>query len=247
MRFLRKIVVLLLATAASGCAHLAASNPNALWMIVDHQCVPATKTSGGPGACTAVDLAQRYAILKDINGNTQYLLIPTDRVSGIESPSILEPDAPDYWVDAWNARHYVEKRLDLGLPHDQIGLEINSEFRRSQSQLHIHIDCMQRHIVDALAAHRDDVLDKWRWTTLDGQRYRVMRVATLSGENDPFRVVARDRQGPDAMANQTILVTGAGPSNKDGWLIVNSGLNIEGGSGTAEDLLDHACRIAMHG
>jgi CDP-diacylglycerol pyrophosphatase len=242
---LRSIVVLGLAIIVAGCAELATSNPNALWMIVDNQCVPPAKTSGNPGACTAVDLAQRYAILKDIDGNTQYLLIPTDRITGIESPIVLAPDTPDYWVDAWDARHFVEKRLKLGLPENQLGLEINSQFRRSQSQLHIHIDCMQRDIVEALAPHRDDVLGQWRWTTLGGQRYRVMRVANLSGENDPFLVVARDQQAE--MAKQTILVTGAGPSNKDGWLIVNSGLNVENGSGTAEGLLDHACRIAAHG
>jgi CDP-diacylglycerol pyrophosphatase len=47
------------------------------------------------------------------------------------------------------------------------------------------------------------------------------------------------------MAMQTILVTGAGPSaDQDGWLIVNSSIDVDGGSGTGEGLLDHACRVA---
>jgi CDP-diacylglycerol pyrophosphatase len=47
------------------------------------------------------------------------------------------------------------------------------------------------------------------------------------------------------MASQTILVTGAAPSTADaGWLIVDSGLDREGGTGSAESLLDHRCEIA---
>ncbi|CAB3756963.1 CDP-diacylglycerol diphosphatase [Paraburkholderia humisilvae] len=245
--FLRKTLVFSLAVLVGGCASLAASNPDALWEIVNGQCVPSEQTTGKPSVCTKVDLAKRYAVLKDIQGNTQFLLIPTDRVTGIESPLILKPDAPDYWVDAWDSRHYVSERAKVQLPDNQLGLEINSKFRRSQSQLHIHIDCVQPDIVAALAPYRDDVLNQWRPVTLDGQRYRVMRVADLSGENNPFRIVARDHPGSDEMAEQTIFVTGTGQTNKDGWLIVNSALNIEDGSGTAEPLLDHQCVIAKHG
>jgi CDP-diacylglycerol pyrophosphatase len=47
------------------------------------------------------------------------------------------------------------------------------------------------------------------------------------------------------MATQTILVTGAGPTaDTDGWLILNSGIDIDNGSGSAEGLMDHACRVA---
>jgi CDP-diacylglycerol pyrophosphatase len=247
LEYLRRTFVFSLAAAVlAGCASLSGSNPNALWEIVGGQCVPSEKANGTPGNCTAVDLARHYAILKDIFGNTQYLLIPTDRIGGIESPQILAPDAQDYWADAWQARRYVEKRLKKTMPDNQLGIEINSKFRRSQSQLHIHIDCMRPDVIGVLAPHRDDILGKWQWITLDGARYRVMRVDTLTGDDNPFRVVARDQQGSEAMAQQTILVTGTGQTNKDGWLIVNSGLNVENGSGTAEGLLDHDCRIAQH-
>jgi CDP-diacylglycerol pyrophosphatase len=242
----RSLAVSLAAAALAGCAALPASNPNALWEIVDGQCVPSQKANGTPGNCTLVNLAKHYAILKDIFGHTQYLLIPTDRITGIESPLILAPDAQDYWVDAWEARRFTEQRAKKTMPDNQLGLEINAKARRSQSQLHIHIDCMRPDVIGILAPHRGDVLGQWQWLTLDGERYRVMRVANLEGENNPFRVVARDQQGSAAMAQQTILVTGTGETNKDGWLIVNSGLNIENGSGNAERLLDHECRIAQH-
>ncbi|MEX3936845.1 CDP-diacylglycerol diphosphatase [Paraburkholderia phymatum] len=243
---LRHLAALAIALCTSGCAIIAAADPNALWSIVNRQCVPVARASGGPGFCTTVDLSKRYAILKDINGNTQYLLIPTDRVTGIESPGVLDANAPEYWADAWKARQYVGSRIGLTFPPNQLGLEINSKYRRTQQQLHIHMDCMHDDIIKNLAHYRTAEPGKWQWTMLDGNRYRVMRVLSLTGDSDPFRIVARDRQGSDAMAQQTILVTGAGPSDNDGWLVVNSGLELDDGSGTAEPLLDHSCEIGMH-
>ena len=42
-------------------------------------------------------LTKRYAVLKDLHGNTRFLLLPTDPISGIESPALLQPGAPNYW------------------------------------------------------------------------------------------------------------------------------------------------------
>jgi CDP-diacylglycerol pyrophosphatase len=241
----RIVATLAVALAASACARLATIDSNALWKIVDLRCVPSQQATGTPGQCTAVDLDKRYAILKDIVGRSQYLLIPTDRITGIESPLVLAPHAQDYWVDAWNARTYVEKSVKRDLPDNQLGLEINSQYRRSQNQLHIHIDCMRGDISEALARHAKDAPDEWHWDTLDGNRYRIMRVSALTHADNPFHIVARDNQGAGTMATQTILVTGAGPSaEKDGWLVVNSGIDVENGNGSAEGLLDHACRVA---
>jgi CDP-diacylglycerol pyrophosphatase len=241
----RIAAALAIALAASACARLAAVDSNALWKIVDLRCVPSQQATGTPGQCTFVDLNKRYAILKDIVGRSQHLLIPTDRITGIESPLVLAPHAQDYWVDAWDARTYVEKSVKRSLPDNQLSLEINSQYRRTQNQLHIHIDCMRGDISEALTRHAKDSPDEWRWETLDGNRYRIMRVTSLEGADNPFRIVARNNQGAAAMAGQTILVTGAGPSaEKDGWLVVNSGLDVDNGSGSAEGLQDHACRVA---
>jgi len=234
------------ALATTSCARLATVDSNALWKIVDIRCVPSQQATGTPGQCTLVDLDKRYVVLKDILGRSQYLLMPTDRISGIESPLVLAPDAKDYWSDAWDSRHYVQQAVKRTLPDDRLGLEINSEYRRSQNQLHIHIDCMQREVGAVLASHAHDTPGQWQWDTLDGKRYRIMRVMSLTGSDNPFRIVARDNPAPATMATQTILVTGAGASAAtDGWLIVNSGIDVDNGSGTAEGLLDHACRVAQ--
>ncbi|HEX7913039.1 MAG TPA: CDP-diacylglycerol diphosphatase [Paraburkholderia sp.] len=241
----RWAAALAIAVAASACARLATVDSNALWKIVDMRCVPSQQATGTPGQCTFVDLDKRYVILKDIVGHSQHLLIPTDRITGIESPLVLAPHAQDYWVDAWDARQYVEKSVKRSLPDNQLGLEINSQYRRTQNQLHIHIDCMRGDISEALARHAKDTPDEWHWDTLGGNRYRIMRITTLTQASNPFRLVARDNKDAEAMAGQTILVTGAGPSaEQDGWLVVNSGMGVDNGSGSAEGLLDHACRVA---
>jgi CDP-diacylglycerol pyrophosphatase len=233
----------------AGCETLAAADPNALWQIVHFDCAPAARTTDKTGVCSSVDLSHRYAILKDRNGIAQHLLIPTDRISGVESPLLLAPDAQNYWADAWTSRSFVEASLTAAhretLADDQLGLEINSAYRRSQEQLHIHIDCMRASAIDALQRHRKDPPNQWAWDTIDGARYRILRVGGPTLDVNPFDIVARDKQGQDAMAAQTILVTGAGPSAQhDGWLIVNSGTDVDAGSGSAEVLLDHQCKVA---
>ena len=239
------VLSLVAALAATGCVRLSTLDSSGLWKVVGEQCVPNARDKGDPGPCTSVDFQKRYAVLKDINGRAQYLLIPTDRVPGIESPEILYGGSPEYWAGAWAAGRYVDARLKTTLAPTQLGLEINSSQRRSQNQLHIHVDCMRNDIADALAPYRHDTSGTWRWTTLDGKRYRVMRVMSLTDGGNPFRVVARALGAQQSMGAQTILVTGAGPdTTRDGWLVVNSGLDVEGGTGTAEGLLDHSCALA---
>ena len=95
--------IALLVLLAAPCS---AADPNALWQIVGGQCVPDEQQHHSPEPCAAVDLAGGYAVLKDIVGDTQFLLIPTTRVTGIESPEILAPGAPNYFAAAWRARRF---------------------------------------------------------------------------------------------------------------------------------------------
>jgi CDP-diacylglycerol pyrophosphatase len=233
---------------SGGCVRLSTLDSDGLWKVVGVQCVDNQRSSGKPAPCTRVDFQRRYALLKDINGRAQYLLIPTDRVSGIEAPEILYAGSPEYWQYAWNAGPYVDARLGTTLAANQLGLEINSTTRRSQNQFHIHIDCMRQDVSAALAAHRDDPPGAFSPIVLDGHRFSVMRVTSLVDDSNPFRVVARSLGPQQQMRDQTILVTGAGPdAARDGWLIVHSGLDVEGGTGTAEGLMDHACGVARAG
>lgn len=170
-----------------------AADPDALWKIVHGRCVVHESEAHDPAPCAVADLAGGYAVLKDRVGATQYLLIPTARITGIESPLLLAPTAPNYWQAAWNARDLVERSAGKAIPRDDLGLAVNSEFGRSQNQLHIHIDCIRADVKQALQAHASEIGTFWSplGVALAGYRYVAMRISgsDLDGD-DPFRMLA---------------------------------------------------------
>ena len=100
------LLALLVVPAAS--AH---ADPEALWRIVHDQCVPNQINRHNPSPCALVDLAGGYVVLKDRVGATQFLVLPTARIAGIESAALLSPRVPDYMQDAWSARRFVMNRF----------------------------------------------------------------------------------------------------------------------------------------
>jgi CDP-diacylglycerol pyrophosphatase len=193
-----------------------AYDPNALWNIVHGKCMPNQLAHGDPKPCVEVDLkngAERgYAVLKDIRGATQYLLIPTQRIVGIESPALVAPDAENYFADAWNARGFVEKAVGHVLPIDTLSLAVNSEFARTQNQLHIHIDCILPDVRATLLKLRASIGANWAPLAepVGGYGYWATRVMgpALDGTN-PFKLLADGV--PDAGADmklRTLVVVG---------------------------------------
>src|SRR5579864_6797598 len=179
-----------------------AYDPNALWKLVHEQCVPNQLERSDPKPCAEVNLQngaeQGYAVLKDLHGATQYLLIPTQRIVGIESPELLAPGAANYLADAWNARGFVEKALGRPLPIEVLSLAVNSKLARTQNQLHIHIDCIRPDVHATLNKLRVGI--GYAWAPLaepvGGYGYWAMRVmgASLDGP-DPFRLLAEGVAG----------------------------------------------------
>ena len=227
-----------------------AADPSAIWNIENGKCVPHMRESNDPAPCSIVDLASGYVVLKDIAGATQFLLMPTARISGIESPAVLAPDAPNYWDQAWRARDLTEDRAGKKLPREVLSLAVNSPFGRSQNQLHIHIDCVRRDVRDALAANRDAIGEYWAAfpVPLAGQPWRALRV---DGENlgtvNPFRLLAKG--DPDAaadMGKHTLVVVGmTWRDNVAGFAVLDGKVDPVGGNhGSGEDLQDHDCALA---
>ena len=91
----------------------------------------------------AASASEDVAILKDLIGVAQMLAIPTRKITGIEDPQMLAPDAPPVFADGWKAKTLVEARLGgRTLPREAVALAINSQYARSQEQLHVHVDCV---------------------------------------------------------------------------------------------------------
>ena len=235
--------------AIAGAAPVAAADPDALWDIVNGQCVPDERTAHDPAPCALVDLdggePRGYAVLKDLVGATQFLLIPTERVDGIESPQIVAADAPNYFAAAWRARSFVEQRAGRALPRDWMSLAINSAAARTQNQLHIHIDCVRADVHDALAAQAGDIGASWAPFpfALAGQPYRAMAVwePELAAVN-PFEVLADGLMPGDSMGAQTLVVVGiTGADGRAGFVLLAGRADpANPDSGSGEDLQDHA-------
>jgi CDP-diacylglycerol pyrophosphatase len=227
--------------------HTAASHPNALWRLVHDVCVPDMQTSGNPQPCVAVDLAGGYALVKDVRGATHYLLVPTARVAGIESPDLLKPGSPNYFGDAWAARSLFEKSVGHPVPRDEEGLAINSVWGRSQNQLHIHIDCVQPQVQAALAEHRGEIGTRWSHLSfrLMGHHYQARWIDGEDlGANDPVKLLARaDPAARADMGSETLAVIGARRRDGAPGFIALAGHAGDDDIGHGEELLDHGCAV----
>lgn len=228
-----------------GTAH---ADPNALWTIVHDQCVPDQQSHGDPAPCAAVDVGSGYAVLKDLVGATQFLLIPTADIPGIESPVLLAPGAVNYFDAAWRARTFVDQRAGWTLPRDWMSLAINSAVSRTQNQLHIHIDCVSREVRAALTEHGAEVGPDWAPfpVPLAGHPYQAMAV---SGENldaaNPFVLLADGVPGArEDMGDRTLVVVGADrPDGQPGFIVLTDAADpATGNTAGGEELQDHdAC------
>jgi CDP-diacylglycerol pyrophosphatase len=228
---------------------------SALWHVVHDLCVVDQLNNGRPAPCEYVHLADGerngYAILKDLRGTTQYLLIATGRISGIESPDLFAPDAPNYWHAAWEARTYVSRRAGTELPREAIGMAINSAYSRTQDQLHIHIDCVRRDVRDDIGRYAATLGQTWKALPFGrrGREYLARRLDSPDLEGaDPFRLLAEGLE--DArhdMAAETLVVIGATfDGGRLGFVLLAGHADPKRHySAHGEDLLDHTCAIAQ--
>ncbi len=230
--------------------HAQHHHPTALWHIVHDLCVTDKKASGHSAPCARVNLKGGYAVIRDLGRPSQYLLVPTHRIDGIESPQLQSPDSPNYWAAAWSARDLVARRLGHAVDRPDIGLAINSVDGRTQNQLHIHIDCIQAGVLRTLADHQDEIGPRWATFgyPLAGVLYRARWVdgADLDG-HDPFKLLAaEDPAAHDDMAHEALAVIGAfRPDGSPGFILLSdhgdaSQIHVAVG----EALMDHACKAA---
>jgi CDP-diacylglycerol pyrophosphatase len=219
---------------------------DALWKIVHDQCVPDQTSHHDPGPCALVDLTEHWAVLKDISGTTQFLLIASDRVTGIEDPSILTSNAPNYWKAAWAAGRFVRQLAPSALTSDEISLAINAEGARSQNQLHIHVDCIRSDVRDALRAMQAQIGTNWTREVIGGQDYQARLVSTDELDNQNLFALVASHLAPDQMMDrETMVLVGVNSADgKSGFDLLVGRMGVGGNSGSGEVLQDHSCAVA---
>jgi CDP-diacylglycerol pyrophosphatase len=229
----------------------ASADSMALWRIVHDACLPHVEAGEGPKPCETIDLsdgvAEGVAILKDLVGVAQMLAIPTRRITGIEDPQMLAPDAPKVFADGWRAKTLVEARLGHPLPREAVALSINSKWARSQEQLHVHIDCVAQSVAATLASYSASLDEAWRAMPepLHGRVYFARRLDSVDLDDAaPLQLLADGLEGAKAnMGAYSLAVVGATFDGKPGFVLLADTFSLEGG-GHAEDVQDHDCKIA---
>ena len=201
--------------------------------------------------CAEINIAEGldrgFAVLQTPSSAAHVIVVPTIRISGIESPALLSENAPNYWEAAWEARRFVDDGAGRQLPRDKIGMAINSAARRSQDQLHIHVACIAPRVAEFLRRHQAEIHETWSFlsSALLGHRFAAMKVETDSlAHVDPFKLLALGLpSGKFSMGSQTLAVIGA--TFADGrtgfYLLANDSGASPRAIVSAETLLDDKC------
>jgi CDP-diacylglycerol pyrophosphatase len=229
------------------------ANGQALWNIVHGKCVPDEQSSGKPAPCAQVDLTggvdHGWALLKDLHGVAQYLLMPTNDITGIEDARVTAPGAPNYFAVAWRDRSFVEAKFGKPIPREDLAVSVNSLYGRSQDLLHLHIDCLSPAAAAALATDEAGVGPRWSRTplTLHGHPYFAMRLKGADPTADPFRLLADGVPGAGKTMGAWTLVMAAVrlPDGSPGFILLAGRADpLHGDFASGEELQDHDCAIA---
>ncbi len=217
-----------------------------LWHEVQ-KCSTNQQKLHNPEPCVYVDIDNKYVVA---NGSkpVDYLLLPTDKISGIEAPQISRLNSRNYWQYAWNKatdKDYIRSKAPQVKSPEQIGLAINSPQARHQDQLHIHISCVKKTVSDELdkAEKNREITDRFQsqnYVNLESKNYsvRLLNNDSLSNSNNPFLLV-KEFVGEKKMGEQSIAVVGR---KQGGFYILKAASDAQNGyKAVAEKLLDEDC------
>ena len=168
-------------------------NPDALLSIMTTTCFGSPAHPRPSPPCVKTDQTKGYVILKDRKGSRHYLLLPIQRLPGIESSVLLADNVPNFFALAWENRKLLSADGAGPRSDEDVILAINSEYGRSQNQLHIHISCAKRRVRERLAEAQGTVTDMWSplENGLEGHDYWIRRVTQAQLDSlGAFRLLA---------------------------------------------------------
>jgi CDP-diacylglycerol pyrophosphatase len=212
---------------------------NALWLLAEN----CKGDQGCYTSCRRSNPDDQYVVTKDFRWtkNHAYLIIPSTRMKGIESPEVF--DAP--FVNLWQYGWEVAKQCP-GQPAPHTGLAINSECSRTEEQLHIHISCVRSAVQQCLQEKdkKGEISSELTRPTELAlgpvcNTYKVVKVSSLRGKDSPFKVVQHFPGVSDGnMREQSIAVIGSETPEK---FYVLDTYHHDANVGGAEELLNQDC------
>lgn len=238
------VVIALAAVAGLGYWKLA-GNPDALRKIVLEQCLPNQLQQQNPAPCAEVKPDAGYAVFKDRNGPLQYLLMPTYRINGTESPLLLEPLTPNFFWLAWQSREFMSQKYGKEIPDSVVSLAINSRTGRTQNHFHIHISCLRSDVRAQLDASLARIGTRWLPLPggLQGHEYLARRVMESElAQRSPFMMLAEEV--PDARDHMGSYGLAMVRQSDDSFVLLATQRNLLTlNLASAEEIQDHQCDI----
>ena len=223
----------------SACAR---ADRDVLWRDIGGICVPAYKAQDMYGPCAVVNLDHRFAIFKTDKDPYQFLLIPTDKITGIEDPQVLQPTEPNRFYDAWLNKGFSTQLLNKPFREHMIALAVNAMNARTQDQLHIHISCLSSEARKIIAALPVSQLNgQWSGTAVEigAYRYFYKRLSLNELKKQNLFVTTKEKvdQEKGAIAYAGIGLVNLDPDN----FLLLTGIGNEQRGVAAERLQDHYC------
>lgn len=217
---------------------------DALWSKVNQQCVPDYINNDTYTPCALVNVDEKYVIYKVDNDKYQYLLLPTEKISGIEDEKLLN-EKQNYIYRAWQSRTFLTEKLNKKIKERDIALTMNAKNARGQDQLHIHISCLSpsaRKTIDAIDIK--SIGEHWSTKAIEINPYSFYFKKISLGElkkDNIFKLIKSkaDQIGADMNYSGVALVN----IDINTFMILLSPGTVDKGV-SAELIQDHECSIA---
>ena len=216
-----------------------------LWKEIGGVCVPAYKTDDVYGPCAMVNLNDDYAIYKTDDNPSEYLLIPTGRITGIEDVKLQLATEPNRFYDAWQSRGFMTQRLNRPIKEHMISLAVNAANARTQDQLHIHISCLAseaRNIIARLPVNQ--LNGQWSASAVEiaGYRFFYKKLSMDELKKENLFITAKEKVDQE---KGTFAYAGIGLVNLDpGNFLLLTGIGTSDRGVAGERLQDHQCLAA---
>ena len=216
---------------------------NMLWNKIASQCIPHYMHDGTYGPCALVDINRGFVVYKVDGDKYQYLLLPTDRITGIEDVSLLITQH-NYIYEAWQSRAFLLAKIGKNLSERDIVIAVNAKNARTQDQLHLHISCISGATRSAFdSGVFSGATSSWSTTAIkiNSRPYFYRKISEEELKKGNFFKLIKDKVD---LINGNIAWTGAALINLDSGnfvILLAVGSIFRGGAG--EELQDHECGV----
>lgn len=217
-------------------------------------CLDQYQMNGYSGDCRLIDSDAGFAILKTRTaGDNHFLLLPLDKLTGVEDPGTLSPAymrrESSLFFSAWQSRSFVLEYLrqqGKKLSEKNISLAINAEFSRSQNYLHIHISCLAQLTLNSLNDINISNMG-WGWGKYDLKNkydtkinYDVRKISASDFKSENVFDLVHDKYKNNIDTVEITVV----PAAEHAFLLLTHQSSVMFPV-AAEELQDHHCTSAL--